>query len=391
MANLAAPSSQSAAVRPISFMLVDPTTPPVLSQATSITLSIRPEDLTRTDPSRISVHQTLAGAWMDNFGPGIPTIVISGHTGWRRTQEGTQTPDGIQRWLDFRALVYDNWHARKQNAIKAGRDPDQVQLIFADQLDNITCVVAPNPLVLRRNRARPLLYQYQLSMVVLDDNVNPPSLPVTTQSTADQQAAALASMSISTARLTAYEASLQTAVPPSLVSQILAFVGAAIGVYNQVSSAIVSINVAVNSVLSVAHLVAQVGMNTFRTLAAATTDTFNKALLMETASEFSNLFCVVVNAVNQQIYYQDYSTLYGSSNCSSTNGGDAPSVYWDSNPFLDVAPALPPPPTSVSAPALAAMQAIAANDPVLSPFNAAQLASYLTAINAGLTVLLVTA
>jgi hypothetical protein len=386
MANLSPPSLQTADVRPISFMLVDPTTPAILSEATSITLAIRPEDLTRTDPSRVTVTQTLAGAWMDNFGSGIPSIVISGHTGWRRTQEGTATPDGIERWLDFRALVYDNWHARKQNAIKAGRDPDQVQLIFADQLDDITCIVAPNPLVLRRNRARPLLYQYQLTMIVLDDNVNPPSPAVTAQSAADQQAAALASITISTARLTAYEASLQTAVPASLTASLKAFVNKAVNLYLQVSSTIVAVNVDINSVLSVAHLVAQVGMNTFHTIAAITTDTFSKALLMQAGAEFSNLFCIVVNAVNQQVYYEDYTPLYGSSNCSSTNGGDAPSVYWDSNPFLDVVPTLPTSPVAVSPSALAAMHAVAANDPVLSPLMVAQLASYLTAINAGLRV-----
>lgn len=386
--NLPSPSLQTSDVRPISFMLVDPTTPAVLSQATSITLAIRPEELTRTDPSRLTVRQTLAGAWLDNFGAGVPGIVISGTTGWRRTQEGNTQPDGLQRWLDFRSLVFDQWHLRKQNAIKAGRDPDQVQLIFADQLDSITCIVAPNPLILRRNRSRPLLVQYQLSMIVLDDNVNPPSQTVTTQSAADQQAAALASMTISTQRLTAYEASLQTALVPSIASQAIAFVSTAVNVFLQVSAAIVSAQVVVNSVISVAHLVAQVGMNAFRTQATTTTDTFNKAVLMETASEFSNLFCIVINALNQQLYYEDYTTLYGSSNCSSTNGGDSPSVYWDDNPFLDVVPTLPAPPATVSPAALAAMQAVAANDPVLSPLSTVQLASYLAAINTGLAVLL---
>lgn len=386
-----APSSQKADVRPISFMLVDPTSPQIISQAQTITLAIRPEELTRTDPSRLSVHQTLGGAWQDNFGPGIATISITGHTGWHRTQEGTQTPDGVDRWIALRKLIYVDWHARKQNAIKAGRDPDQVQLIFADALDQITSVVALPVVVLRRSKARPLLYQYQISMTVLSDIVGNPAPGATTpqfitNSPSDLQNASLTSAGISIGRITALASSIASAIDSTLLPLVTTFMLTTSALYNAVTTAVGSASAAVSGLTSVAHVTAQVGLNVFRTVAAATNGTFEKATIMEVAAEYSNMLCLLVNGFNQQLFYEDYLALYGSSNCSSTNGGSPPSAYANKNPFLAVVPTNPLLPVTLSTDALTAMHAVAANDPVLSPFTTAQLVGYLTSINSGLAV-----
>src|SRR3546814_6347174 len=165
--NRAPPASQKADVRPISFMLDDLAfgTPP-----TSVDLAIRPEDLTRGDPSRMDVQQTLGGAWADNFGPGIPTINISGHTGWRRLVGSIG--DGEARFQNLKSTVFDQWHLKRRDAVQAGRDPDLVQLVFSDALDGFTVVVAPMNFTLRRSKSRPLLYQYPIPLTVLDQNVN---------------------------------------------------------------------------------------------------------------------------------------------------------------------------------------------------------------------------
>ena len=52
------PQSQKADVKPISFILIDPA---ASSAMTEIVLYVRPEELTRTDPSRTQVTQTLGG------------------------------------------------------------------------------------------------------------------------------------------------------------------------------------------------------------------------------------------------------------------------------------------------------------------------------------------
>src|SRR6266403_1669765 len=120
----ASPSSQKSGVRPISFVLVDSGNPSgSILASNALTLYIRPEDLTRTATSRISAQQTLGGiAWADNFGRGIPTINISGHTGWRRPDDpALGTDDGVDRFKKLKNQVFNNWHARRQVAIENGK------------------------------------------------------------------------------------------------------------------------------------------------------------------------------------------------------------------------------------------------------------------------------
>lgn len=396
MALIPAPNSQKADVRPISFMLIDPTAPQIVSQSTTITLAIRPEDLTRTDPSRLTVKQTLGGAYMDNFGAGVAGIVISGHTGWHRSQEGTQTPDGMERWLALRAQVFDNWHSRKQNAIKAGRDPDQVQLVFADKLDSIACVVATASLTLRRNKARPLLFQYQINMIVLDDVIDPVNNSATPQLIAnsphDLQQAAITSSNVSISRLRSFAEQMTGSLPP-VVSQLAAgaalFVTTASVLYTHINNAVAANAGTKPSLLSIGRLSAATGASFFQTISTIIPDTFGKAFAMQVAAEFSNMRCLLsTNAYSQQIYFEDYTALYGASNCSSTNGGSPPSIYAvkDSNPFLDIVPTNPLPPATVSTASLQSMQALSINDPVLSPFTVDQLGGYMNSINQGFSV-----
>src|SRR5258707_14379592 len=139
-----APRSQKADKRPISFLLSDGIT----GQKIGISLAIRPEDLTRPEPSRMSATQTFGGAWVDNFGPGLGTLQISGHTGWR---EQPGIGDGEAAFILLHDGVYTAWHAKRAAAVKAGQSPDLVQLIYADVLDDICCVVAPLSFTLKRN------------------------------------------------------------------------------------------------------------------------------------------------------------------------------------------------------------------------------------------------
>jgi hypothetical protein len=348
--------------------------------------------LTRSDPSRITTTQTLAGAWSDNFGPGIPTITISGHTGWHRSQEGTDTPDGLQRFKNLRAQVFDDWHSRKQDAIKAGRDPDLIQLIFADKLDDFVCVVAPQVFVLRRSKAQPLYVQYQISMIVLDQIID--SVPNSTVflqnipiSPVDLLASALVSLGTSTTNLQTYLQDIQNYIDSTIATPVKAFMLKTANLYSTVSNNINQASAIADELVHVAHLTAQVGMNIFRTVAAvAGIPSFTKLRLMQVAGEYSNIFCVLRNAFTQQAFYQDYSPLYGSSNCSSTNGGGPPSQYIDTNPFFAVVPANPPLPVTISTSALQGMQTVAATDLVQSPLTTAQIGGYLSTINSGLSI-----
>src|SRR5277367_3573779 len=78
------PPSQKVGSAPISFIFIDGSIP--APNTWTLNLVIRPEELTRTDPSRMTVQQTLGGAWADDFGPGLGSINISGTTGWRMNE-----------------------------------------------------------------------------------------------------------------------------------------------------------------------------------------------------------------------------------------------------------------------------------------------------------------
>ena len=384
------PSSQKAGDRPISFMLIDPTAPDVISRSRTITLAIRPLELQRSDPSRLTVTQTLANAWMDNFGPGIGRISISGHTGWHRSQEGTATPDGLERFKALRKQVYEEWHKRKQDAIKAGRDPDQIQLIFADKLDDFACVVAIDTFVLRRSKSQPLLVQYQILMTVLNDIIDPVNATTPKllfNSPSDLQAAALKSLNASTKNLQTYLQDIQNFIDSKLAAPVKQFMMTTSKLYSTVSDNINQGSAIADELIHVAHLTAQVGLNVVRTAqAVAGIPSFTKARLMQVANEYSNIFCVLRNALQAQAFYPDYSPLYGSSNCSSTNGGTPPSQFADTNPFFQVVPANPPLPVTINPNSLQSMQLVANNDLVQAPMNTDQLASHMNAINDGMTV-----
>ena len=155
-------SDQRAGVRPIAFFLEVDGNP-----GDPFILPIRPEDLSRTEPSRVNVQQTLGGAWADNFGPGVQQINISGHTGWRG-MDAASGLDGLGQFFTLRSMVFEQWHALRQDRINAGRDPSTVKLLFSDQLDEFCWEVVPSQFTLRRSKSRPLLATYQIAMTVID-------------------------------------------------------------------------------------------------------------------------------------------------------------------------------------------------------------------------------
>ena len=107
--------SQKAEDCPISFILDDQSGGGGLD---SVTLYIRPEDMTRVHPSRLSVNQTLDGAWIDSFGEGLEKTTISGILGWRTGADGK---DGATRLQEMREKVYHAWHTRRKAAIERQR------------------------------------------------------------------------------------------------------------------------------------------------------------------------------------------------------------------------------------------------------------------------------
>jgi hypothetical protein len=141
-----------------------------------INLTIRPEEMTRFEPSRLAVQQTLGGAWIDGFSRGIITIKISGHTGWRGGGAGTLGLGGLSGEAQFHSLrvnSFTQWHQARDDIVAGGGDPSVVELYFIDTLNGFVDVVAPKSFTLRRSKSRPLLMMYSIEMLVLWDVATP--------------------------------------------------------------------------------------------------------------------------------------------------------------------------------------------------------------------------
>lgn len=382
------PQSQKADERPISFVLDDQTTR--ASPRISVDLTIRPEDLTRVDSSRLTTQQTLGGAWVDSFGPGIPSLNISGHTGWRRRFGVDDERDGQERFKYLFENVFTRWHKLRNDAMRAGDNPDKVRLVFADALDQFAVVVAPVSFTLKRSKSRPLLCQYQIAMTVVSQDIDELSYLRFGKDITDKKALeelGLDSLTASVNRLTQYLKDVQQFVDRSLVVPVRDFLNKTIKLYNSVRTAIRTADEIAGSLVSVARMTAQAGMNIFRTIGAiANVPAMARSRLMGLASEYSNIFCVLKNAVQQQKYLPDYNPLFGSSNCSSTNGGRPLSPLGDVNPFYLYAPSNRALPVTVTSSGQAGLATMAMTDVVLAPMSMASLSGALSQITGGLSV-----
>jgi hypothetical protein len=372
------PSSQKGGDRPISFLLVDQTT----DETSSFSLTIRPEELTRTDVSRLTVQQTLGGAWADDFGHGLTTINIAGHTGWR----GAGGYDGMQLFGLLKKQVFDDWHNRRNDARAAGVDPAGVQLVFADALDSTTDVVAPMNFVLRRSKSRPLLMQFQISMISLD--LPKPATSFIGDFDSSLQALGLESLSNSVGSITMAQDAVGSFTPAGLVASVKDFMSTSVAAFNKVISAINSAT-GVGQILGTAQALAQCGQNAFHSIMAIANLPANiAAQVMAVAGWYSNVFCVLKNAINTRRIFPNFAALFGASNCSSTSGGGPASTYMlaGKNPFYDVIGNVGQPPISVTTQAQIALQRVNNTDHVLSPMSGSVLASNLTTISNGVVV-----
>ncbi len=387
--NLAPPSSQAAGERPIAFLLTDDTGAQI---AEPVTMSVRPEALTRQDPSRISVQQTLGGAWADSFGAGLAVINISGHTGWRRNVGSTPQSgggDGVDRFLQLRDTVFNRWHDEREQRVKSGRDPSGVQLIFSDALDRFGCVVAPRSFVLQRSRSRPLLMQYQISMTVLSDNVGFKGGVFDLAGVAADvlQAVGLESLAKSVSKIEGLASQVTKYLDSTIGAPVAQFMQTTAAIYRRVDTAVRSVDGVASNLIGIARTAAQAGMNVFRTIGLIVSlPQRAKALIGQVAAAYTNVFCLLRNAVRRLPQYDDYTDLYGASNCSSTSGGRGLSVFSDVNTFAAVTPSNSSPDVVITSNAQAALQSLARADVVLAPPSSTSLVSAVRSFNLGMAV-----
>lgn len=363
--------------RPISFVMDDPTG----EFTASLELVLRPEDLTRQEPSQMSVTQTFGGAWADCWGPAVGTITLAGHTGWRPQADGM---DGETRFTALRDIVFANWHKARAAAVQQGSDPSKVHLTYADSLDNITALVAPQAFVLRRSRSRPLLLQYQITLAVLTDDAD--------EFGGDDGGflgGILDQISAGIKTVRGYISSVQGWVNRNIVTPVRGFLSATSRLYGQVVGLAQQGRGLVTSITGLAIQTARAGANMFRAISqVAALPGFAATQLNQVANTYTNLFCLLRRGFGGGGSFADYGDMFGASNCSSTAGGRPPSPYTaaGTNPLAAVVPPSGPLPVSVTPTAAASITTLAQADVVQQPPTADQIATHVTAVADGLSV-----
>lgn len=382
---MSTPSSQKSDVRPISFLLQDLSNG---NDLTSVPLNIRPADLTRVEPSRATVQQTLGGAWLDNWGPGIRQININGHTGWR----GSNYEDGMSAFKTLNNAVFKSWHEKRRLAISSGRDPELIQLIFADLLDDFVYVVAPMAFTLRRSKQSPLLMQYQISMLVLSEDLvelRNKLMPPAILPGSIAVPAALKTLREILGRIRSFATSVGNFINGTIGVAVRSFMSLTADVLavtvETISSLKGSFDEIAGPLLSVAADLTQAGRNIMASVATGgSLGTFVKSRIMEMGAAFTYAFCLLKNAFGGGKKYPDYSDWYGASNCSSISGGRPLSPLRFENPFYKLIPSNTTPITQTPE-ARNAMKLLVGMD-VLSTKPSMDMESNIRSVNDGTTV-----
>lgn len=386
-----APTDQRAGVRPIAFLLQK-----MGGFGTPVTLKIRPEDLTRNEPSRVNVTQTLGRevqGWVDNFGEGLPSCTISGHTGWRSSAGSGE--DGAEAFETLNSLVQHEYHRAKQDAIDAGMDPATVKLLFIDMLDNFTWSVTPTQFVLRRSKSRPLLYQYNIALQAVSTDIDNPLMVLPFSGSIFAGLGALGSV---VGEIEGYADDINGWIAEAVAfkDRALAPIGATIAtftdmsarVFGAVNSVIVNgenaISGTANDLIGFASDIARVGCNINRTVSAiAGIPDHIKASISAVGSAYSEAYCIFKNSLRPRETYQDFSGLYGASNCSSTTGGSPASIYAGVNAFELMQPERGP--VMLTSNAQSSIMTLGNADPVLAPIDLREMNRHLNIINSGVT------
>ncbi|ELK5289399.1 hypothetical protein Q6670_004067 [Salmonella enterica] len=378
------PTDQRAGVKPIAFTLQTPN-----GLSTPVTLKIRPEDLTRTESQRVTTTQTMGRGivgWTDHFGAGLPTLNISGNTGWRSGQGSGM--DGAEAFEELNKLVMEKYPEEVQRAIDNGQDPQGVKLLFVDMLDDFSWVVVPQQFILRRSKSRPLLFQYTIQMQCISTDLENPLMILPFSGSIFSGLKALNGV-ISTIEGFGNDIEGWIHKAVTIKDAALAPVASTVRLFNESSNRIFrtvngvittgqnAINGTANDLIGIAHDFAKVGMNVHRTISAiAGVPQDIRHSIMRVAGAYSEAFCIFNNSLKPRKSYQNYDGLFGASNCSSTSGGNAPSAYANTNAFalLDDRKS----PVTMTADARSAISELGNADPVLVPKSEAEMNRLMT-------------
>lgn len=132
----------------------------------TLRLPINPALKNFTHPIRTTLTQTEGGAWIDDFGMGVPTLQLQGNTGWRPLYgryNNSTIPDGFQAFQHlYTDIIRYFFNLRGQT-----KDPELIEMIVVDDVDQVTYRVTPTQnMQLQRTKSSPLLFPYTVNFIV---------------------------------------------------------------------------------------------------------------------------------------------------------------------------------------------------------------------------------
>ncbi|CAJ1315908.1 Glyco-hydro-38C domain-containing protein [Paenibacillus nuruki] len=123
------------------------------------TLLVNPSDFNQDEQARGNIIQTLGGAYVQDFGLGLPTVTISGTTGYSiRSSAEHKKMDGFEELTAFRSRIYRKF--------LQANDP-QHSLYWYNWEDDEYYEIQPQDFRVQRSKSEPTLYRYEFRFTCL--------------------------------------------------------------------------------------------------------------------------------------------------------------------------------------------------------------------------------
>lgn len=276
------------------------------------TFPVNPEDFTLNRQERVQVVQTLGEPFIDEYGRGLPTLTIRGTTGWRMRPTGDNL-DGHDAFLRLHREFLDRYFSERQYKIDSGLDPNDVNLVILNNVDDLSYNIVPQNFRLLRNKNKPLLYQYEITFVVIND------LGTIEPEEGDEDEVKPKSenwLTALTGRAEALIDKVENFASP-ICNTVAGFIDSGVTVLENVKSGVADVANFINGVSSGIEMV----LNTVRNTQAFINDLPIEGILElnELTSVLSEFNCYLQNGIKES-WLPDFSGVCGVSNCATTHG-----------------------------------------------------------------------
>lgn len=125
--------------------------------------ALNPEEYSQEEPNRVSVLQTKGGAHVDDFGGGVASLQMKGTTGFKNSGGYNTGGTGFERFKALRDLIRKYYF----DVAPGTTLTDSKEMIFHNYTDGEHWVVVPRTFKLLRSVSRPLLFSYDIDLILL--------------------------------------------------------------------------------------------------------------------------------------------------------------------------------------------------------------------------------